>query len=171
MKQEEHDSKSLFEGKTAPAPEVEEKPAKGLGAVGKIAIVAALAVCVVAVIMFKNSGAAAQAESDGPVAMNTDGRALPRLIELGSVSCIPCKLMAPILDELRKEYPDTLRVEFIDIKKDEAAADKFAVSIMPTQVFLDADGNELFRHEGFFPKAEILAKWKELGVDLDASKQ
>ncbi|MCX6901465.1 MAG: thioredoxin family protein [Verrucomicrobia bacterium] len=95
---------------------------------------------------------------------------LPRLLELGSDKCIPCKAMAPILNELKKECAGRLEVEFIDVWKNKSAAGKYGVKIIPTQVFFDATGKERFRHEGFFGKDDILAKWKELGVDL-AAKQ
>ena len=93
-------------------------------------------------------------------------KARPRLLDLGSVSCIPCKLMAPILEELKKEYAGRMDVEFIDVNKDRAAASKHGIKLIPTQIFFDADGKERFRHEGFIGKEDILAKWKELGVDL-----
>ncbi|HOY84554.1 MAG: thioredoxin family protein [Candidatus Cloacimonetes bacterium] len=80
---------------------------------------------------------------------------LATFIELGAESCIPCKMMQPILTELRDEYQGLLKVEFTDLYKDRAAAQKYSVRVMPTQVFLDADGREFFRHEGFYPKAEI----------------
>ncbi|MCB5247329.1 MAG: thioredoxin family protein [Candidatus Cloacimonetes bacterium] len=80
---------------------------------------------------------------------------LATFIELGAESCIPCKMMQPILKELREEYQGLLKVEFIDLYKDRAAAQEYNVRVMPTQVFLDMDGREFFRHEGFYPKAEI----------------
>jgi len=95
---------------------------------------------------------------------------LPRLLELGSVSCIPCKAMKPILDELEVEYKGSMAVEFIDVWKDESAGKKYGIKSIPTQIFFDADGKELFRHVGFFSKEAILAKWTELGVDLDKAK-
>lgn len=93
---------------------------------------------------------------------------LPRLLELGSDTCIPCKAMAPIIAELKKECAGRLAVEFIDVWKNKASAKKYGVKIIPVQIFFDAAGKELFRHEGFFGKEDILAKWKELGVDLAA---
>lgn len=80
---------------------------------------------------------------------------LVTFIELGADSCIPCKMMQPILKELRDEYQGLLKVEFIDLYKDRDAAQKYNVRVMPTQVFLNMDGKEFFRHEGFYPKAEI----------------
>ena len=90
---------------------------------------------------------------------------LPRLLDLGAGKCIPCKMMAPILEELKKEYAGTFDVEFADVWKDPQAAEKHGIDTIPTQIFFDASGKERFRHVGFFSKEEILAKWKELGVE------
>jgi thioredoxin 1 len=91
---------------------------------------------------------------------------LPKLIDLGADKCIPCKAMAPILEGLKKEYAGKMEVEFIDVWKNPAAGKKYKIQLIPTQIFYDASGKELFRHQGFFGKEDILAKWKELGVDL-----
>lgn len=91
---------------------------------------------------------------------------LPRLLELGADRCVPCKMMAPILEELRQEHPGRLQVDFIDVWKNPDAGETHGVRVIPLQIFFDAEGRELFRHEGFFAKADILAKWNELGVDL-----
>jgi thioredoxin 1 len=95
---------------------------------------------------------------------------LPKLLDLGANKCIPCKMMAPILEELKTEYAGQLTVEFIDVWKDPDAGKPYKIEIIPTQIFFDASGKELFRHVGFYAKADILAKWKELGVDLKAAK-
>lgn len=87
-------------------------------------------------------------------------------IELGADQCIPCKMMQPIMDELRQEYPDTLKVVFYDVWKDATPAEKYGIRAIPTQVLLDGDGKEIFRHVGFWPKDEIVAKFKELGIEL-----
>jgi thioredoxin 1 len=91
---------------------------------------------------------------------------LPKLLDLGAGKCIPCKMMFPVLDELKKEYAGKLNVEFIDVWVNPDAGKPYGVEVIPTQIFFDASGKELFRHAGFFAKADILAKWKELGVDL-----
>lgn len=91
-------------------------------------------------------------------------QALPRLIDLGAGKCIPCKMMAPILEELKQEYAGRFDVEFIDVWKNPSAAGKYGIQSIPTQVFFDASGKELFRHVGFFGKEEILGKWKEFSV-------
>jgi thioredoxin 1 len=92
--------------------------------------------------------------------------ALPRLLDLGADKCVPCKMMAPILAELKETYAGTLTVEFIDVWKDPAAAQPYGLRVIPTQIFFSADGTELFRHEGFYSREDILAKWRELGVEL-----
>ena len=96
----------------------------------------------------------------------TPKKALPRLLDLGAGKCIPCKLMAPILEELKKEYEGRFDVVFIDVWINPEPARKHKIRLIPTQIFFDASGKELFRHEGFFSKEDILAKWEELGVDV-----
>jgi thioredoxin 1 len=106
-------------------------------------------------------------------AANTNAPAkikLPRLVDLGADKCIPCKKMAPILSELKSNYVGQLEVEFIDVWKNPDAARPYKVRLIPTQIFFDATGRELFRHEGFFGKEDMLAKWRELGVDLKNQK-
>ena len=89
-------------------------------------------------------------------------------IELGSKGCVPCDMMKPIMDEIKEEYSDQVNVIFHDVKTKDgyAYAQKFEIRVIPTQVFLDSDGNEYFRHEGFFPKEELLKVFREQGVQL-----
>ncbi len=87
-------------------------------------------------------------------------------IELGSVRCIPCKKMQPIMEEIKKEYEGQVKVVFHDVWTEEGRpfAYQFRIRVIPTQVFLDNDGNEYFRHEGFFPKEELVKVLKQKGV-------
>lgn len=142
----------------------------------------ALAVAVVGVLIAKNAGKkpvdASPTVGDTPATVEAStvpttasepaaqGKALPRLVDLGAHSCIPCKMMAPILEDLRKTYAGRMHVVFIDVWQNPVAGKQYGINIIPTQIFYDADGKELFRHEGFFGKDDILAKWKELGVAL-----
>ncbi|MHC4124374.1 MAG: thioredoxin family protein [Planctomycetota bacterium] len=96
---------------------------------------------------------------------------LPRLVDLGAGKCVACKMMAPILEELRKEYAGIFDVEFIDVWKNRDAGKKYGIKMIPTQIFFDAAGNELFRHVGFFSREDILAKWKELSVDIEKKQE
>ncbi len=89
---------------------------------------------------------------------------LPRVVDLGADKCIPCKKLAPILEELKKEYAGRVTVEFIDVWKNAKAGEPYKIRVIPTQVFFDADGKEVWRHEGFLPKEDFIAKFAELGV-------
>jgi len=91
---------------------------------------------------------------------------LPALVELGSDRCIPCKMMKPILADLKTEHRGSLAVVVIDVWKDRSPGDKAGIRVIPTQIFFDASGKELYRHEGFLAEEDILSKWKEFGVDL-----
>jgi thioredoxin 1 len=78
--------------------------------------------------------------------------------------------MAPILEELRKEYAGILQVDSIDVWKNPEAAKRYDIRIIPTQIFYDATGRELFRHVGFLSKKDILAKWRELGISIEKTR-
>ena len=91
---------------------------------------------------------------------------LPKLVDLGADKCIPCKMMAPVLAELKTNCAGRMDVEFIDVWKNPDAGKAYKIKLIPTQIFFDTAGKERFRHEGFFGKEDILAKWKELGVEL-----
>ena len=79
-------------------------------------------------------------------------------------------MMAPILEELKNSYIGKLDVVFIDVWEKSEEGEKYGIKMIPTQIFYDSTGKELFRHEGFFAKEDILAKWKELGVELGAEQ-
>ncbi len=99
-----------------------------------------------------------------PAAEGSKPRQLPRFVEVGADSCIPCKMMQPVLDELRSAYAGRLQIEFADVWKNPDLGDKYQVRTIPTQVIYDAEGNEAFRHIGYWPKEEIDQKLKELGI-------
>jgi thioredoxin 1 len=89
---------------------------------------------------------------------------IPKMLDLGSKSCIPCKKMAPILEELREKYRGKAEIIFVDVREDRAAAAKHRVTLIPTQVFFDTTGKEVYRHVGFFPADSIVAHLSTLGV-------
>ena len=147
-----------------------------------IAIVAALVVAVVAVVAIKKNRKAVEAvalpvetaginetalqsaaPAESPASQSGAIQALPKLIDLGATKCIPCKMMAPILEDLKKTHTDKFEVQFIDVWQNAEAGQKYGIRVIPTQIFFAPNGKELFRHEGFFSKEDILAKWKELG--------
>ncbi|MGC9362540.1 MAG: thioredoxin family protein, partial [Candidatus Syntrophosphaera sp.] len=80
---------------------------------------------------------------------------LVTFIELGAESCIPCRMMQPVMKEIQAEYKGLVKVVFHDLYKERWAGQKYNVRVMPTQVFLDMEGREFFRHEGFYPQEEI----------------
>jgi thioredoxin 1 len=128
-------------------------------------------VCGAAVLFAAAVSAAAAAVIEAtPSPAETARPAIPRLVDLGRTFCIPCKKMAPILAGLKAEYAGRLDVEFIDVGETPDAARKYGIRLIPTQVFIGASGKELFRHEGFMAKEDILAQWKKLGLELGAGK-
>ena len=88
----------------------------------------------------------------------------PVVIDLGARHCIPCKKMAPILESLSNEYRGRASVLFIDVNEDQAAALKFRIQMIPTQIFFDGKGKEVKRHIGFFDKGDILKELKAAGL-------
>lgn len=115
-----------------------------------------------------SSGLTGQSATATETSSATEGRALPRLLDLGADKCVPCKMMAPILEELKETYEGQFDVQFIDVWRDPAPGRQYGIRVIPTQIFLDAQGNELFRHQGFMAREDILAKWAELGYEFDA---
>lgn len=103
------------------------------------------------------------------VAGGTTVAALPVLLDLGSDSCVACKTMEPILDEMRETFEGQFHVRFLDARKDRSVASEYGIKVIPTQIFFDEDGGELFRHQGFYGREDILAKWAELGYAFDES--
>jgi len=87
-------------------------------------------------------------------------------IELGSVRCIPCKEMQPIMKSIEEKYGSQVKVIFYDVwtPLGKTYGDKYTVQLIPTQVFLDKNGKEFFRHEGFFPEEELVKVLKSKGV-------
>lgn len=86
------------------------------------------------------------------------------MVDIGAKKCIPCKMMAPIMEELEKEYRDKAAIVFIDVWENPGAGDKYGIKLIPTQIFYDAKGKEMLRHEGFMEKPAIVAELRKLGV-------
>ena len=91
---------------------------------------------------------------------------LVTFVEIGSVKCIPCKAMQPIMKAVEEEYKGQVKIIFHDVwtPKGKADAMKYHNRVIPTQVFLDKDGKEYYRHEGFFPKDDVVKVIKMQGV-------
>ena len=86
------------------------------------------------------------------------------MIDLGATECIPCKMMAPIIEELKTRYAGKADIVFIDVWKYPDQAENFGVKVIPTQIFYDANGKEVFRNIGFLDKNRIVDILTKLGV-------
>lgn len=99
-------------------------------------------------------------------ALTADEARLPRLVDLGADKCIPCKKMAPILEQLREEYKGRLDVEVIDVWKNPNAGLPYRIRVIPTQILYSREGKEVWRHEGFISKNDLKALFAEkVGVE------
>lgn len=91
-------------------------------------------------------------------------KGMVNLVDVGAGSCIPCKMMAPILEELKQEYDGKAVIAYVDVRYDRAAIEKYRIRGIPTQIFYDAQGKEVGRHLGFMDKDSIKAALAKLGV-------
>ena len=87
------------------------------------------------------------------------------MVDLGAKSCVPCKMMAPILEKLEKDYKGRAAIVFLDVSKEPDLAKRFGISIIPTQIFYDKQGKEVFRHTGFLSEEAIVTQLKKMGVN------
>ncbi|MBL7211336.1 MAG: thioredoxin fold domain-containing protein [Desulfobacteraceae bacterium] len=87
------------------------------------------------------------------------------MVDLGAKACIPCKMMTPILEKLEKSYKGKAAIIFIDVWKHRDQAKKFGIRAIPTQIFYDKDGKEIYRHVGFMSEAAIITQLQKMGVD------
>jgi thioredoxin 1 len=86
------------------------------------------------------------------------------LIDLGANQCVPCKLMAPILDKLQKDYKDKAAIVVIDVYKYNDQVQRFGIRAIPTQIFFDPNGKEVYRHTGFMSEKAIVEQLAKMGV-------
>jgi len=89
---------------------------------------------------------------------------LPKLLDFGRGTCIPCKRMAPILKELSEEYKGRVVIKIIEINEDRELTEANKIRLIPTQVFFDSKNKEVFRHEGFMGKDEIKKVFQKMGI-------
>ena len=87
-------------------------------------------------------------------------------VELGSVNCIPCKKMQPVMKSIEDKYKGLVKVTFYDVWKDESKYKEYGIDLIPTQVFKDAVGKEIYRHQGFFAEEEIDKFLQTQGVNI-----
>jgi thioredoxin 1 len=113
----------------------------------------------------EESGSKAGIGGAGQNEESLQGKKLPMLVDLGKGTCVQCKKMKPILEELKVEYEGRAIVKFIDLRYEPQAAGQYRVRLIPTQIFYDADSNEVYRHVGFMDKRSIEMKFAEMGVN------
>jgi len=90
------------------------------------------------------------------------------MLDLGAKSCIPCKMMAPILQKLEKVFRGKAAIVFIDVWEHNDQVRRFGLHAIPTQIFYDKDGKEVYRHVGFMSEEAIIGQLKKMGVDQSA---
>ena len=108
------------------------------------------------------SVAAVRAEPGIPPDVPVKG--MVTMIDLGANSCVPCKMMAPILEKLEKEYKGKAAIVVIDVWKDPSQSKRFGIRAIPTQIFYDKEGKEVHRHVGFMSEKAIVSQLKSMGV-------
>lgn len=86
------------------------------------------------------------------------------MVDLGAKSCVPCKMMAPILEKLERDYKGRAAIVFLDVWKEPDQAKRFGIKVIPTQIFYDKQGTEVLRHTGFMGEEAIVAQLKKMGV-------
>jgi thiol-disulfide isomerase/thioredoxin len=96
---------------------------------------------------------------------------IPCLQDFGMGSCAACKMMMPVLDELRRDYAGRLSVEYVNIGEHPHAGRAHGIRQIPAQIFYDASGKEIHRHIGFIAKEDIIARFAELGIHLEPPGQ
>ena len=118
------------------------------------------------ILMLGVFGYSANTKVNSKVSKIVTENAKVTFIELGSVKCVPCKMMQPVMKQVEEKYPDQVKVVFYDVwtKLGEPFGQAYNIRVIPTQVFLDSKGNEYARHEGYFPYEELLKVLEEQGV-------
>lgn len=135
----------------------------------RILILICAIVSIIALILVKQHLRSERKKEPVKQTANAGQVQLPRMLELGSTTCVPCKMMEEVLESLKHKYSDQLQVDFVDVTVSPETGEKHKIKLIPTQILFNAEGKEIFRHEGFFPEKDIVAKFKELGVALQST--
>ncbi len=95
---------------------------------------------------------------------NIPAKGTVTMIDLGAKSCVPCKMMAPIMEKMEKKYTGKAVIHFYDVWEDREPALRFKIRVIPTQIFFDKNAKEIYRHEGFMSEADIVSQLSKMGV-------
>lgn len=104
------------------------------------------------------------AASKTPAIPDVPVKGMVTMVDVGAKACIPCKMMAPIMEKMEKVYQGKAAIIFIDVWKYREQAERFGISAIPTQIFYDANGKETYRHIGFMSEEAIVAQLQKMGV-------
>ena len=110
----------------------------------------------------------------GTIVMAEDFTQIPvkgrvTMVDLGAKKCVPCKMMAPILVKLEAAYEGRAAIVFIDVWENREQGARFKIRAIPTQIFFDEQGQEVFRHVGFLDEKSIVDQLTQMGVEKPAS--
>jgi len=122
-------------------------------------------VWMVVLVLLCGSAAAFGAAEETALPSQVPVKGMVTMVDLGATQCIPCKMMAPIIEQLKDEYKDKAAILFIDVWKYRDEAPKYGIRAIPTQIFYAKNGEEAYRHEGFMDKASIVSMLQKLGVE------
>jgi thioredoxin 1 len=139
----------------------------------KTVIVVIVILSVVGIFVYKNSINKEEklnkqeTKKTEDVSIYSEEEKLPTLLEFGSTTCEPCQIMEPIIDSIEKKYEGKVIVKFINVYTDSNSTltNKYNIRTIPTQIFLDADGKNMYRHEGILYEDEIIKKLSEMGIN------
>jgi len=95
---------------------------------------------------------------------NLPVKGMVTMIDLGAKKCIPCKMMAPIIEKMERKYKGKAAVVFIDVWEHREQAARFRIRAIPTQIFFNAVGEEVYRHVGFLAEKDIVSQLEKMGV-------
>ncbi|HEX5641090.1 MAG TPA: thioredoxin family protein [Thermoleophilia bacterium] len=128
------------------------------------------AVAVALLVVACGGAAGDDASSTLPAATSSSGAAAKvTFLELGADKCVPCKEMRPVMEGIEQAFGDQVEVIFYDVWDDPAPANEYGIQMIPTQIFLDENGEEFHRHTGFYPQADIEALLVERGLEKIAT--
>lgn len=126
-----------------------------------------LVIIFIEVFSLRNTETQSKINTDITTIKNSETKYKATFIELGSVRCIPCQKMQPVIKSVEEKYGDQVKVIFYDVwtPRGKEDAKQFDFEAIPTQLFLDENGREYFRHVGFFPEDELVKILKQKGVN------
>jgi thioredoxin 1 len=96
---------------------------------------------------------------------NLPVKGMVTMIDLGKKNCTQCKMMAPILEKLKVKYDGKAAIVFINLLEDPEQQYRFNLKALPTQIFFDTEGKEVYRHVGFMSEKDIVAQLNEMGLE------